>query len=65
MLRRIHQLPTGDQVLVTVDAEGKIDVATRANSWDVWSPPLPELHRNDDSPDAFPRYPAGSRTYDD
>lgn len=62
MLRRVHQLPNGEQVLVTVDGD-EVEVATRSNVWDSWSAPLAETNRADDPSDALPRYPRGERTY--
>lgn len=62
MLRRVHQLPNGDEVLVTVQGDA-VEVAHRAHSWDVWSPPLDLLHATDDPADALPRYDQDGRTY--
>jgi hypothetical protein len=48
-LRRIFETDDG-QILVTVNVEaGEVIAATRAEVWDTWSHPLPEVDRQDDA----------------
>lgn len=50
-LRRVYSTDDGGQLLVTVFDDNSIEVATRLQTWDTWSPPLPFDYADDDKAD--------------
>lgn len=39
----VFNLTSGGQVLVNVYADGRIDIATRRDHYETWSPPIPAV----------------------
>ena len=50
-LRRVFSTADGGQILVTVEADGDVHVATRAESWHTWDAPLVFDYADDDPSD--------------